>query len=66
MPACVIAQIYAALGENDQAFELLNQAYNDRNLSLVSLKVDPNFDPVRKDQRYPSLLELIGLSKCAH
>src|SRR5262249_53291322 len=64
--AYVIAQIYAALGENDQAFELLNQAYNDRNFSLVSSKVDPNLDPVRKDQRFSGLLELIGLSKFVH
>jgi TolB-like protein/Tfp pilus assembly protein PilF len=61
--AYVIAAIHAALGENDRALELLNRAYDDRSFSLVSLKVDPNFDPIRKDERFATLLDLIGLSK---
>ena len=61
--AYVIAAIHAALGENDRALELLGRAYDDRSFSLVSLKVDPNFDPIRNDERFASLLGLIGLSK---
>jgi TolB-like protein/Tfp pilus assembly protein PilF len=59
--AYVVAQIHAALGEKDRAFELLNQAYEDRNFALVSLRVDPNFEPIRADQRFSSLLQRIGL-----
>jgi len=61
MLACLIAEIHAALGESDRTFELLNQAYEKRNLNLVSLKINANFDPVRKDRRFANLLQRIGL-----
>jgi TolB-like protein/Tfp pilus assembly protein PilF len=61
MLACVIAEIHAALGERDRTFELLNQAYENRNFNLVSLKINANFDPVRKDRRFAKLLQRIGL-----
>jgi tetratricopeptide (TPR) repeat protein len=64
--ADVIAQIYAALGEKDRAFELLNRAYENRNVDLVSLKINANFDRIRADQRFANLLERIGLSKIVH
>src|SRR5262249_21433858 len=61
--ADVIAQIYAALGEKDRAFELLNQAYENRNVDLVSLKINANFDPIRADQPFQALLQRIGLEQ---
>jgi TolB-like protein/Flp pilus assembly protein TadD len=59
--AHVIAELHAALGDADRAFELLDQAYENRNLDLVSLKINANFDPIRKDKRFEKLLQRIGL-----
>jgi tetratricopeptide (TPR) repeat protein len=60
--AYVLAEIHAALGERDRAFELLNRAYENRTLDLVSLRINANFDPVRKDKRFAKLLQRIGLA----
>jgi len=56
------ASIYARLGEKDEAFALLNRAYNQRNMWLMNLKVDPRFDDLRSDDRFQSLLRRIGLT----
>ena len=51
-----IALIHAALGEKDQAFEWLEKAYEQRDSSLIFLKVDPRLDPLRSDPRFQDLL----------
>jgi tetratricopeptide (TPR) repeat protein len=56
-----IAGIYAALGDCDAAFEWLTKAYEQRDLQLVSLKVDPTLDGLRQDQRFHDLVKRIGL-----
>jgi DNA-binding winged helix-turn-helix (wHTH) protein/tetratricopeptide (TPR) repeat protein len=56
-----IAGIYAALGESDSAFEFLNQACEQRDLQLVSLRVDPTLDGVRADARFEELMERVGI-----
>jgi serine/threonine protein kinase/tetratricopeptide (TPR) repeat protein len=56
-----IALVYAALGENDQAFAWLERAYQRRAESLCNTKIDPKLDGLRTDPRFPALLEKIGL-----
>lgn len=56
-----IAGIYAALGEVDSAFESLDKAYEQHDLSLVSLKVDPSLDGVRSDPRFNQLMTAVGI-----
>ncbi len=56
------ALIYIALGDKDQAFDYLDKAFERREDSLVSLKVNPRFDSLRSDPRFDSLLKRIGLS----
>jgi tetratricopeptide (TPR) repeat protein len=56
-----VATIYAALGDNDQAFQLLEGAYTERSQWLVQLKVDPRFANLRSDPRFQDLLRRIGL-----
>lgn len=51
----LIAAIHAALGDSDAAFGWLNKAYEQRDVQLVSLKVDPSLDGVRHDPRFPEL-----------
>jgi len=55
------AMIHASLGEVDQAFRLLDQAYADREGAMVYLKVEPALDPLRADPRFDELLRRMGL-----
>src|SRR6266550_2143603 len=56
-----IAGIYAALGEGDAAFAWLNQACEQHDVQLVSVKVDPTLDGVRSDLRFAELVRRVGL-----
>jgi eukaryotic-like serine/threonine-protein kinase len=51
------AKLYAALGENDQAMNSLEKAYESRHFALLFLKVDPVFDSLRSDPRFQSLVQ---------
>jgi len=59
----VLALIHFALGKNDQGFEWLEKAYDDHDLSLHGIKVEPAFDSVRSDPRFGVLLKKMGLEK---
>ena len=56
-----IAGVYAALKKQDKAFESLNKAYEERDMQLVSLKVDPSLDGMRDDVRFAELVRRVGL-----
>ena len=62
-PPCTIAAIYAELRDNDSAFEWLSKAVTEHNTQVVSIKVDPAFDRLRKDARFTELLRRVGLEK---
>jgi len=51
-----VAILYTGLGEKDQAFMWLNQAYEDRHPGLVLLKIDPRFNHLRDDPRFTELV----------
>lgn len=56
-----VATIYAGLGEQEQALEWLEKAYEERSGWLgLGLKVDPKFDGLRADERFRDLLRRIG------
>jgi hypothetical protein len=52
--------VYAALGQNDKAIGILEEAYRERH-SLLWLKVAPGFDQLRADSRFVDLLRRLGL-----
>lgn len=52
-----IAEVYLGLGERDQVFEWLERAYAERARQLVMLKGEPQFDSLRSDSRFQSLME---------
>jgi TolB-like protein/Tfp pilus assembly protein PilF len=56
-----IALVYAGLGENDQAYHWLEDAWRAHDVGLVYLRVDPCLDPLRSDPRFAGLLQRIGL-----
>ena len=49
------AWIQLALGDTDLAFKWLAKAGEDRSFDLISIKVDPRFDPLRDDRRFAAL-----------
>lgn len=57
-----VAVLYIGLKEYDQALQWLDRAFEEKDGSLVYIKVMPVFDPVRTDRRFISLLEKTGLS----
>ncbi len=56
-----IAQIYAALGDNDRAFEWIEKALEKREHPLEFFKVDLEWKNLRSDPRYNEMLKKIGL-----
>jgi TolB-like protein len=58
-----IALVYTGLGEKQEAFKWLEEAYNAHDVGLVYLKIDPCLDPLRSDPRFDDLLRRVGLSK---
>jgi serine/threonine-protein kinase len=56
------AAIYAALGQNDEAFTWLNEALRERDVYLAWLKVDSAVDSLRRDPRFQELLHHVGLT----
>ena len=60
VPSYGRAVICAALGNKEDAMNWLEKAYDERNF-LVYLKVDPAFDTLRKEERFLSLLDKMGL-----
>jgi hypothetical protein len=57
-----VATIYVALGNNEQAFQLLEKGYAEHSFHLVYLNVSPQFKPIRSDRRFQDLVQRIGLS----
>src|SRR6266511_495013 len=54
----VLAQIYAWTGEHDQAFGLLDHLLVVPNgITIPGLKLDPIWDPLRKDPRFEALVD---------
>lgn len=56
-----VAAIYTGLGEKDQTFKWLERAYEERDVWLMNLKVDPVFAKLRSDKRFQDLLTRAGL-----
>lgn len=57
-----VATIYAGLGEKDQAFKWLEKAFDERDIWLMNMRVDPVLKAIRSDRRFTNLLQRIGLT----
>ena len=56
-----LASIYSRLGEEGQALDWLERAYEEHDSTLVWLKVHPRFDPLRDHDRFRALLRQMNL-----
>ena len=60
VPNLYPAAIHVGLGEKDEAFRLLNRAFEEKIDRLVYLNVDPMADPLRSDPRFAQLMAKVG------
>jgi tetratricopeptide (TPR) repeat protein len=59
-PSYFAAALYTAMNEKEKALQSLQKAYNDRELDMAWLKVDPLFRPLHGDPRFKNILTKMG------
>jgi serine/threonine protein kinase/Tfp pilus assembly protein PilF len=55
------AEVYFELEDIDQGFFFLEKAYEQRNVNMRFIKVNPAFDNIRSDPRYKEILKKMNL-----
>jgi tetratricopeptide (TPR) repeat protein len=58
-----VAAIYVALGNNEQALQLLEKAYTEHSFHLANLNVSPQFESVRSNPRFQDVVRRVGLPR---
>jgi TolB-like protein/Tfp pilus assembly protein PilF len=61
VPRYHLAMAYLALEDIETVFELLDQAWLDRDPAVAGVNVEPRFEPLRRDRRYQELLVRLKL-----
>ena len=61
VPSWFLSIVWIGLNDHDRAFESLEDAFRNREPCLVSLKVDPVFDPIRCYPRFTEMVRRVGL-----
>ena len=56
-----LARVYTILHDYDEALSRLERGFKFRELSMVFLKVDPAFAPLRNDPRFKALIKKMHL-----
>ena len=59
------AWIQFALEETDLGFRWMQKALEDRSFDLISIKVDPRFDPLKDDRRFRAIASQMGVVSSA-
>ena len=59
--ASVFGEIYLALGDIDDAWGCFEKAVEDQDPAMITVGIDPFFDPFRNDSRYAELLRRMRL-----
>jgi len=54
-----IALVHIGLGNDDKAFQLLEDAFRERAFHFIYLNADPKFDRLRSDPRFDDLLHMM-------
>ncbi|MHC4536430.1 MAG: protein kinase domain-containing protein, partial [Planctomycetota bacterium] len=57
IPPWAVSVTYACLNDKDRAFDWLNKVIEQKHKSAILLKVDPLWDPLRKDPRFSEVLQ---------
>lgn len=57
----IVAKLYGRLGARNRSMECIEKAFENRDLVVDALGTEPDFDGLRSDLRFTSLLRRIGL-----
>jgi hypothetical protein len=57
VPPYYDALVYTAQGRPRKALDALERAYREQDSTLVSLMIDPRFEPLRDEPRYQDLVK---------
>jgi len=57
-----LAQINIMLNNYNEAINSLERAYNERDIWMYCLNVDPTFDPIRNEPRFKELMKVMRLN----
>jgi serine/threonine-protein kinase len=57
-----LASLHFALEQAEKGFEWMAKAFDDRCFELISLKVDPRWESLRRNPRFHKLFDQLGLS----
>jgi tetratricopeptide (TPR) repeat protein len=60
-PAYASALVQAGLGDKDQAFVWLEEAYKQHSFQMQFLNLEPRWDSLRSDPRFANIVRRIGL-----
>jgi len=60
--AFLLSVIWAELGDRDRAMDWVQKTYDSRQAGLISLEVNPVFDPLRSCDRFRTMLRLMNLN----
>ncbi len=56
-----VAEVYANLGDNDRAIEILDRLLSrPSGVTAQTLKINPIWDPLRSDPRFQGLIDKYG------
>ena len=61
-PGDATAHVHVVLGENEEAIRELQRAYDEHSSSLHFIGIAPEFEPLRSDKRFISIVQRIGLA----
>jgi tetratricopeptide (TPR) repeat protein len=59
VPCWFLSIVWIGLNDEDRAFQCLEDAFQGREPCMVSLKVDPVFDPIRGDARFAEMVRRV-------
>ncbi len=60
VPRWFLSIIWVGLNDKERALQALEEAFGDREPCLVSLKVEPIFDPLRDEDRFTAMIRRVG------
>ncbi len=63
MDPAAIVLVYVGMNSKEEAFKWFEKAYSENSNALITLKVDPIYDPLRSDPRFQDLLRRVGLAQ---
>lgn len=61
VPPTTVALVYNGLGDHNEALSQLEKACEQRDVRLLLLGGDPNWDSFRSEPRFISIIKRIGL-----